>query len=525
MLVYAIIFTLILTLIGLSLWVSYTRTNLMESFSSRFSAGSGSYDSNDVIQKDYFFQLVPDISIKLILEINDELNSSSKKESEGTASEPMTFSEELNARNDMKQRYMVNGGIPPSTILSLFLGNETNFNIKLDTTFATNEYATTSTGKSREEFVNHIISKYFQNFNLVNALDGYRLGMMPTYSITNASGMIDKDTLVNQASLILQIIRSYKNTHSDKEIDDIPSFSMSRVFQSTQDRLESKCALLFKLITDVDITNVDTWKSSVVDLEDKDYYSEDVKTSVSEKTKALEQTQGYVQPFMVALMRNLLDKTGLTPTTQSLVDTDGLLVYNASRTGVSKTNGTITQYDRIPLPTGYVPNTLKLLGDVEPIAFKNRFRDMMFILLKNLRSPYVSQVTQCLDNSIEEKQHCSKYWESRDDIALTERMVYYLMGIYKDSSSKKVIEQDIKNLKDLAEDNVSDVTFEYVKKGFFTTDELVLLNGLEHRTNFIGPYTSCLRLIISRLPSITGGSNATMREDLMLIADQLKRQT
>ena len=118
-----------------------------------------------------------------------------------------------------------------------------------------------------------------------------------------------------------------------------------------------------------------------------------------------------------------------------------------------------------------------------------------------------------------EKQHCSKYWNSTNDIKLVERMVYYVMGTYKESNSKQIIEKDLQELMNLSQNQTGNLSLTYINKGFFNTDELVLLNGTEHRSNFVGPYTACLRLLLSKLPGVSG--NATLREDLMLFNNDL----
>ena len=92
--------------------------------------------------------------------------------------------------------------------------------------------------------------------------------------------------------------------------------------------------------------------------------------------------------------------------------------------------------------------------------------------------------------------------------------MYYLLGMYKDSSSKSSIETKVSQLKALSENNSKMYPDSYIRQGLFTTDELILLNNTEHRFNFVGPYTACLRLLIASLPGISG--NATLREDLTL---------
>lgn len=56
---------------------------------------------------------------------------------------------------------------------------------------------------------------------------------MPVYSILPVGpGQMDDDTKVNEASLILQILRKAISTAplDSETIEEIPSFSMSRVF-------------------------------------------------------------------------------------------------------------------------------------------------------------------------------------------------------------------------------------------------------------------------------------------------------
>ena len=124
---------------------------------------------------------------------------------------------------------------------------------------------------------------------------------------------------------------------------------------------------------------------------------------------------------------------------------------------------------------------------------------------------------------MQEKQHCSQYYTSNEDSELAEILVHYVMGIYKDGTTKQMIEGHMQNLKNLAEANTKDLSLEYINKGLFTTEELILLNNINHRSNFIGPYTACLRLLISTLPGVSG--NATLREDLMLFNYERSTET
>lgn len=51
--------------------------------------------------------------------------------------------------------------IRASTALAIFFGVESHFNVSLDTEFAHTEYKTTESGKTRSEFANFLITKYF----------------------------------------------------------------------------------------------------------------------------------------------------------------------------------------------------------------------------------------------------------------------------------------------------------------------------------------------------------------------------
>lgn len=95
----------------------------------------------------------------------------------------------------------------------------------------------------------------------------------------------------------------------------------------------------------------------------------------------MEQTLGYKDPFLVALMRSLVEKVGFPPSDTVRRDSDGTLVYGASRTGVSK--ATYTEYGVKTLKPGYTVNAIVRLGDGETAdAYMLRVRDMIAIMLK-----------------------------------------------------------------------------------------------------------------------------------------------
>jgi len=140
----------------------------------------------------------------------------------------------------------------PSTKLAIFLNVESYFNI--ETNFTTDMYQKTASGMTRGEFINTLIRKYFQNFMTVNALDAYRAGVMPVYSIVSSTKLQDEDTMVAEGSIILQIIRKAAQLNSDTVTETIPQFTLTRVYASVQDRLEAKSAFLLNLLQNVDIT-------------------------------------------------------------------------------------------------------------------------------------------------------------------------------------------------------------------------------------------------------------------------------
>ncbi len=93
------------------------------------------------------------------------------------------------------------------------------------------------------------------------------------------------------------------------------------------------------------------------------------------------------------------------------------------------------------------------------------------------------------------------------------------MGIYKNSNSRVLVDADIQNIKDLAQNETNNLPEDFSKLGYFDTEELILLNNVDHRSNFIGPYTACLRHVLSNVPPIsttTGGSDTSLRQDLNL---------
>ena len=532
MLVLAIILTLVLIVIGLILYsmniISYNRDK-KEEYSNYIAFSQGSQDILNGTKQDYFYQLVPLISKQLLMDVNEELDRAEKtQEGQAAVNEPITFTTELQSNTDIKTKYIDSSRnlILPSTKLAIFLGLESYFNI--NGTYASNQYANTSTGKSKTDLVNHLIKKYFQNFNLVNALDAYTYGILPVYPITSSTNDLDQDTLVSEGALILAIIRQMKKTHSDLPIEKIPSFSASRVYQSTQDRLEAKCSLLFRLINNVSITKADNFKTLITNnqlntIKTNDV-SQDTKMSLNLKLKALEQTQAYREAFIVALMRSINEKTGTKTDLATMKDSSNDLTYFASRTGVSSNQ--VSNYEVVPasqMGSGYVPNTMTLLGDTEPIPYKQRLRDAISILMKNVSTANSHGVTQCSSSVMNEQQHCSTYSNSREDSDLAEHLVYYVMGIYKDGKSKGLIEAEAQKLKSLSQNDTTKLSEQYIKQGLFTTDELVILNNIEHRSNFVGPYTASMRHLISNLSGVSG--NATLREDLVLFDNETQGES
>lgn len=124
----------------------------------------------------------------------------------------------------------------------------------------------------------------------------------------------------------------------------------------------------------------------------------------------------------------------------------------------------------------------------------------------------------CETKQLSESQNCSRIATTSDDQDLASELVYYLMGFYKKNTTKGMIEKELGDLKSLSENSLKGLSEDYIKAGFFTTDELVMLNHGDHRLHFVGPYTACLRHVISHVSGISG--SATLREDLILFDDE-----
>ena len=138
---------------------------------------------------------------------------------------------------------------------------------------------------------------------------------------------------------------------------------------------------MFRLITSASIADVESWKTYIADSSDKKFISSDTEKTVVTKTKAMEQTLGYKDPFLVTLMRSLVEKGRFPPSDTVRRDSDGTLVYGVSRTGVSK--ATYTEYGVKTLKPGYTVNAIVRLGDGETAdAYMLRVRDMIAIMLK-----------------------------------------------------------------------------------------------------------------------------------------------
>ena len=86
-------------------------------------------------------------------------------------------------------------------------------------------------------------------------------------------------------------------------------------------------------------------------------------------------------------------------------------------------------------------------------------------------------------------------------------MVYYILGFYYDANTKTMIERELVNLRNLSDNNTTELSESYIKGGLLDTDEMVLLNGVDHRLNFIGPYTAALRATISTVAGVSGNSS------------------
>lgn len=80
-----------------------------------------------------------------------------------------------------------------------------------------------------------------------------------------------------------------------------------------------------------------------------------------------------------------------------------------------------------------------------------------------------------------------------------------------------MVKKTVANLKQLAKNDTSGLSKDFIRAGLFDTDELVLLNNVDNRLHFVGPYTACLRCLLMELEGLTG--NSSLREDLVIFDD------
>lgn len=78
---------------------------------------------------------------------------------------------------------------------------------------------------------------------VVNAIEAYKSGAMPVYQVLSTTRTLDDDLLMNEASIILSLLRDALRIVNVNE--SIPDFSMTRIYASAQDRLEAKASFLF----------------------------------------------------------------------------------------------------------------------------------------------------------------------------------------------------------------------------------------------------------------------------------------
>lgn len=497
--------------------VSYSK-ELKESFTTSFSQGSESLIKGEAY--DYYYQFLPSVANDMMEYINKELDSASNQKTDKAIESTRTFDVALKNDKSVTTKYMGDRGtvqnvIMPSTKLAIFLDIESYFDMNVQ--FPSDQYTKTASGMSRADFVTSLIRKYFQNFMTVNALDAYRAGVMPVYSIISSTRTQDDDTLVAEASVVLEMVRKAQSLMSADIKEDIPQFTLSRVYASVQDRLEAKAALLFRLLSDVDITNDNTLKANTS--LDKNSISDTTKVAKKNKVQALEQTKSYQDPFLVCLLRSVIETARVAPAPSVRYNSTGQLIQFASRTGVSSANVSNYEVENVnTLGSGYTPNTLVLLGDTETAMYKERLRNVIAIMMKKLQAQEGAQTMCSTSNMTPSKQHCTTFTPSSEDSSLAEELVYYLFGFYKKATTKDMIAKEIGDLKSLSQNDTTKLSEDYIKAGFFTTDELIMLNNTDHRLHFIGPYTSCLRLLLSKVTGISG--NATLREDLMLLNNE-----
>lgn len=78
-------------------------------------------------------------------------------------------------------------------------------------------------------------------------------------------------------------------------------------------------------------------------------------------------------------------------------------------------------------------------------------------------------------------------------------MLYYLFGFYYKQTTESTIKKTVANLQQLAKNDLSGLSKDFINAGLFDTDELVLLNNVDNRLHFVGPYTACLRCLLMNL--------------------------
>lgn len=85
------------------------------------------------------------------------------------------------------------------------------------------------------------------------------------------------------------------------------------------------------------------------------------------------------------------------------------------------------------------------------------------------------------------------------DNELANEMVYYLMGFYYKPTTESMIKKTVADMKKLANNDLSGLSKTFINAGLFDTDELTLLNNVDNRLHFVGPFTACLRCILMEL--------------------------
>lgn len=97
------------------------------------------------------------------------------------------------------------------------------------------------------------------------------------------------------------------------------------------------------------------------------------------------------------------------------------------------------------------------------------------------------------------KQHCTTFSPSDADKDFATEMINYLFGFYYKPTTEQMVQQTMTDLKKLATNDTQSLSKTFINAGLFETEELILLNNIDNRLHFIGPYTACLRCLLMNL--------------------------